>query len=466
MECEEGIISDVEHEAGSSSQTILPPAGATTTASPPPMDGHVIGNESVVHSSQGGVDQLERCGKWLSEIPRDDVIVLRQTPEYQDFLRAFERLGHAHRRVISMDRSSMSLDQSQQLHEPDFMVKDTQQLGYEHDDHHQQQQHRQPQHNQLLQVSTLSSLHLSNHQGQVIPQHQHQQEHQVAASALVVHHPPFNNFLQHLTADDVILRVFEFLECQSLIRTAMTCSRFRQLANRSASQRTYGVANARQLNNVMQLLRAKEQIDGVGTGIHDSHVRVPILLLSRRVLVTDAGDPEYNGVYFCTGSNGNGFVFTKPRYPEQRVRTTEAGVRYVQRPGTPAFDGAGAVPAVNGPEAAGGVVDGFLPPVNPVQRQFQQQRHVMGAGVGNNPAQRAAVAAADAAPAARFESEVAQPGQLLRCIIAKRFSNEVRLTHQICVKRHFRVNHTVLTPRHAFSFILPIDNPLVSQQGS
>jgi hypothetical protein len=34
---------------------------------------------------------------------------------------------------------------------------------------------------------------------------------------------------------------------------------------------------------------------------------------------------------------------------------------------------------------------------------------------------------ADEGPTARFESEVAQPGQLLRCILAKRFSNEVSI---------------------------------------
>ena len=278
-------------------------------------------------------DQLERCGRWLSSIPRDDVIILRQTPEYQDFLRAFEKLGHAHRRVISMNRSSMSIEYpSNIIHRVDSL------------DHHKS-----------------------------------------AAS---------NNFLQHLTADDVILRVFEFLECQSLIRTAMTCSRFRQLANRSATQRTYDVATARQLNNVMQLLRAKEQIDGVGNGIHDIHVRVPILLLSRRVLVTDAGDPEYNGVYFCTGSNGNGFVFTKPRFPEQRVQ--RAG-DYTQR----------------ALRATGGRPLPAFPEVDLTTTAGMQNENVIGA--------------AETPQAARFESEVAQPGQLLRCIIAKRFSNEVRI---------------------------------------
>lgn len=179
-------------------------------------------------------DQLERCGTWLSSIPRDDVSVLRGTQEYSDFLRAFERLGQAHRRVISSNRN--------------------------------------------------------------LPE--------VAPSYWSIS----NNFLQYLTADDVILRIFEFLECKSLIRMAFACSRFRQLAYKSATQRTCDVMSTRKLQNVMQLLRAKEQIEGVGIGIDDNHVRVPILLLNRRLLVADAGDPEYNGIYFCTGCNGNGFV--------------------------------------------------------------------------------------------------------------------------------------------------------------
>ena len=39
----------------------------------------------------------------------------------------------------------------------------------------------------------------------------------------------------------------------------------------------------------------------------------------RRIKVSGAGDPEFNGIYFCTGCNGNGFLFTKPRTPERRV---------------------------------------------------------------------------------------------------------------------------------------------------
>lgn len=271
-------------------------------------------------------DQLERCGHWLSSIPRDDVSALRSTQEYSDFLRAFERLGQAHRRVISLNRNS----------------------------------------------------------------------HEVAPSDWSIP----NNFLQYLTADDVILRIFEFLECKSLIRMAFTCSRFRQLANGSATQRTCDVMSTRKLQNVMQLLRAKEQIDGVGVGIDDNHVRVPILLLGRRMLVTDAGDPEYNGVYFCTGCNGNGFVFTKPRYQECRTLTEQqASSRSRENIPHRQMEIDQQIQNVAGEVAPAG----FAAPMD-------QGRGAIGIG-----------------PTTHVESEIAQPGQLLRCIIAKRFSNETIL---------------------------------------
>ena len=64
----------------------------------------------------------------------------------------------------------------------------------------------------------------------------------------------------------------------------------------------------------MKLLRAQEQMDGV---LPDKRggpvVRIILLRLRKRIVVTNAGDEEYNGIYFCTGSNGNGFLFSKPR---------------------------------------------------------------------------------------------------------------------------------------------------------
>ena len=70
----------------------------------------------------------------------------------------------------------------------------------------------------------------------------------------------------------------------------------------------------------MHLLRAYEQAEGISPRA-GPFVRMPFLGLPRRVEVSRCGDEEFNGIYFCTGCNGNGFVFTKPREPRRRVRT-------------------------------------------------------------------------------------------------------------------------------------------------
>jgi len=180
-------------------------------------------------------DRLEKCGRWLQSIPRADLVVLRQTSEFDDFLLAYERLVEAHRNLT------------------------------------------------------------------------------ICRSVIDVNHEFNGSSFQQWIMDDIVLRVFEYLECFSLIQASLTCSRFRDLSIQSATQRTVDTAKSRNLEHIMQLLRAQEEIDGTGNNmISDRPVRVPILGLRRRVLVTGAGDPDYNGIYHCTGSNGNGFVFTKP----------------------------------------------------------------------------------------------------------------------------------------------------------
>jgi hypothetical protein len=42
-------------------------------------------------------------------------------------------------------------------------------------------------------------------------------------------------------------------------------------------------------------------------------VPIRITLPMQKIIVTNAGDTEYNGIYCCTSFDGNGYVFTKPR---------------------------------------------------------------------------------------------------------------------------------------------------------
>ena len=92
-----------------------------------------------------------------------------------------------------------------------------------------------------------------------------------------------------------------------------TCHRFHILGEKSAKQRTMNFVSDRVLESNMKVLRAQEQYLGIGSTVQP-FVKLPILGLSMRVRVSDVTDTEYNGLYFCTGCNGNGYVFTKPRF--------------------------------------------------------------------------------------------------------------------------------------------------------
>jgi hypothetical protein len=137
------------------------------------------------------------------------------------------------------------------------------------------------------------------------------------------------SFLQNILSDEAVSYVLDYLESISLMRIATTCTRLRNLVYQNAKSRCKGIERERQQTDVIRLLCAKEQIEGFYSNFLSNRdgmavptiilpsVRIPILLPGRKVLVTEAGDSEFNGVYFCTGCNGNGFVFTKPRYPLQ-----------------------------------------------------------------------------------------------------------------------------------------------------
>ncbi|GKY99226.1 hypothetical protein MPSEU_000877900 [Mayamaea pseudoterrestris] len=121
------------------------------------------------------------------------------------------------------------------------------------------------------------------------------------------------NVLQSTLDDDIAFKILDYLTSQSLVQVSKTCNRLNVLCKTNAHLRSFDVALARQLTTPMQRLRAKEQIQGISNTINDCHVPIPSLLLRRRIVITDCGDPEYNGVYHCTGCNGNGYSFTKPR---------------------------------------------------------------------------------------------------------------------------------------------------------
>lgn len=239
----------------------------------------------------GNFGLLENCGRWLMSIPRDDVVALQNTAEYRDFLNAFERLGEAHRRTVMLERRHLLETEDETLLASSDPNSDER--------------------NKVIH-SDMTSVHaIAAHPFTCYRQYP------IAASEYRRRH---FSFLQHLAVDDILLRTFEYIDCSSLVRTGATCHRFRELTTRSAEQRVASLADGRLLRSAMKMLRAQEQIEGVnvfeGSG---QYVPIPMLGLRRRIKVSGAGDAEFNGIYFCTGSNGNGFLFTKPRVPERRV---------------------------------------------------------------------------------------------------------------------------------------------------
>jgi len=376
-------------------------------------------------STTHATDQLEKCGKWLASIPRDDITVLRHTAEFREFLGAFEKLGHAHLRVVvngkghpgtsagtnctTSARQGESESDSDVINDNDNANSNanadsnagTRKRNASHDysfthsnpdallegipnNHYHppqttkaittrntEQRRREPTDqstNIINTMTTVSSSASGSGSGSMVFQSN-------------------NNILRF--TDDILLRILEFLQCKSLIQTSLTSSRFHRLVAQSATQRTYDFATTRQLGNVMQLLRAKEQLyyiqsemDGndsdndsdsdidnvrsensddddddddamvdldacgerntrakrrcqrglkpgtknsnINTSSSNFSVPIPKLLLGKRVLVTNSSDPDYNGVYYCTDCNGNGYVFTKPRFLSQSRKATSA----------------------------------------------------------------------------------------------------------------------------------------------
>mmetsp|Transcript_19735 Transcript_19735/g.34766 ORF Transcript_19735/g.34766 Transcript_19735/m.34766 type:complete len:502 (-) Transcript_19735:423-1928(-) len=361
---------------------------------------HHINGSTVHHESNYGI--LERCGRWLMAIPRDDVVALQQTSEYREFLSAFDRLGEAHRRTVTLERQHLLMERE----DGDNNMAEYSALANFSTSNHNLHPPSSPTNNRI--PSSLTTM---------------QPDSQPLSPSSALRRRRFS-FLQHLAVDDVLLRIFEFIDCSSLVRTGTTCHRFHELTTRSAEQRTQRLADGRLLRSAMKMLRAQEQIEGVGPREEAGpFVPIPMLGLRRRVKVSGAGDPEYNGIYFCTGSNGNGFLFTKPRSPERRARVPNNPPTFNMQQ-LVELDGAGGIEGI-GPVPMGGVGD-----------------------ANNNALEAAGVIGLDIHAAADEDNggngEAGGHGQredavdvlfgdepnrsrLLRCVIAKRFSNETIL---------------------------------------
>ena len=383
---------------------------------------------------------LERCGRWLMSIPRDDVVALQCTAEYRDFLLAFDRLGEAHRRTVMLERRQLMEREEDDM--ADYAAAaSSHRFSTVNDNnnvvdkslataaaaanvfspvHHISYNHLYLQPSSSSEQEKQSQTQLLRPQQLQTPHTQQEPQQQPTTPQQLQNLPPTPrtrrrySFLQHLAVDDVLLRIFEFIDCFSLVRTGTTCHRFHELTLRSAEQRTHRLADGRLLRSAMKMLRAQEQIDGVGPREEGGpFVPIPILGLRRRVKVTGAGDREYNGIYFCTGSNGNGFLFTKPRVPDRRVMDYERVVRLM----------AIGMGAVEFPMRHGGGANAIAADVR------------VGAGaLGENADVAANGEEEENADDAQREADVdvlfgdePNRSRLLRCVIAKRFSNEVCL---------------------------------------
>lgn len=330
---------------------------------------------SPIYRESSGFGLLERCGRWLMSIPRDDVVALQNTTEYMNFLDAFDRLGEAHRRTVMLERRHLLETEDATL---------------------------------LASTDTASDDRNEDQSTGITP----------PRASLTAHPFPWTlgesrrrhfSFLQHLAVDDILLRTFEYIDCSSLVKTGTTCHRFHELTNQSAEQRVASLADGRLLRSAMKMLRAQEQIEGVGVfERRGQYVPIPMLGLRRRIKVSGAGDPEFNGIYFCTGCNGNGFLFTKPRVPEQRVL---GGLRNFAQP-------------VVGQAPLGRAQLQHPIDVEGLENPIRDQAGVANAAMDDDDNEEDNDQR-DGGVDVLFGDEPNR-SRLLRCVISKRFSNEVR----------------------------------------
>ena len=130
-------------------------------------------------------------------------------------------------------------------------------------------------------------------------------------------------------ANEMIEKVLYFLDSHELSQTMLTCRRLERICRSHIRKRVEQLdGTERHLSHPLQIIRADEHVRGHASEGPGGFTRIPVLLLPHRVLVTGAGDPDFNGVYFCTGCNANGFMFSRTycsfasiRFPSDRRQT-------------------------------------------------------------------------------------------------------------------------------------------------
>ena len=291
----------------------------------------LVSSPSTLRATSGEEFALDSCGRWILGIPRHHISFLSRTDEYKLFMQSFDLLESAYRRVISTPPPPTAMLSSSQTSASaaSFAPPPPPPL-LESDDAESSSSSRQTDDSEKFPCDKIRSVQSAPIQAAAEASRRQSfvqcskdagcsKCFKVRGSLSVSKEE--NLLQQFLKADDVLIRIFEFLESKSLIQSSKVCSRFRVVSEQSARQRTFRLARERQLANAMQLLRVQEQLNGVAwsggdhdirTGNNRLHVRVPILLLGRVVVVRDAGDPDFNGIYSCTDCSSNGYVFTKP----------------------------------------------------------------------------------------------------------------------------------------------------------
>jgi hypothetical protein len=232
------------------------------------------------------------------------------------------------------------------------------------------------------------------------------------------------SFLQDQASDDELLRVCTFLECRDLVRLSATCTRLCRLVQVSATDQVHGRRNedivtsssaGGQSRSVsLQYLRILEQLQGIAPN-DPVTVSIPVLLLPLRILVQDCGDDDYNGIYFCTGINGNGYVFSKPyRTIEMPSSERDAMERTTTTASSRNNSHSSQSLALHSTSSTGSSHPGQCRKPNllpPWLEQMDDTGLAMGSALGTC---RPGPCGNAAAP------------RRLRCILAKNFSNEVR----------------------------------------